>query len=141
MAITELLASAARTESGVGSNMPISNNNTGIVFLLTVTNKATEVGDTLDVYVQDSIDDGTTWDDVVHFTQQLGNGSDAEKSIAAVCKNMSPESELHAPQDAAMGVGVRQGPIGPLLRVKYVIADSGTDNATFTFGVGMRQLK
>jgi hypothetical protein len=141
MAITELLASEARTASDVSSEMPISNNNTGIMFLLTVTNKATEVGDTLDVYIQDSIDDGTTWDDVVHFTQQLGNGTDAEKSLAIVSKNISPESELHTPQDAGMGVGVRQGPIGPRVRVKWVIADSGTDNASFTFGVGMRQLK
>ena len=43
-------------------------------FVLNVTAAATEVDDTLDVYIDTSYDGGTTWVNVGHFTQVLGNG-------------------------------------------------------------------
>ena len=134
--MTTLLASAARTASGtfvVPTPLPA-----GVlagVFQLLVSAAATDVGDTLDVYIQHSVDGGTTWDDFIHFTQVLGNGG-AKTFIARWNPiGAAPESELGAPQDAAMSAGVLQQPIGPNLRVKWAITDAGTDNASFTFGV------
>jgi hypothetical protein len=141
MAPTTLLASAARTVSGVGSELPISNNNEGLIFLLTITNAGTDAGDLLDVFVQDSMDDGVTWNDLVRFTQVIGTGADAQKLLAHVAAKIVPTTPQGAPNDAAMSAGCRQGPFGPRLRAKWVITDSGTDDATFTFGVSVRQVK
>lgn len=134
--MTTLLASAARTESGlsvVPTALPA-----GIVagaFQLTVSAAATDVGDLLDVFIQHSVDDGTTWDDFIRFTQVLGNGG-AKTFIARWnAIGAAPESELGAPQDGAMSAGVLQQPIGSKLRVKWAITDAGTDDASFTFGV------
>lgn len=100
-------------------------------FLLNVTAAATAAGDTLDVYIQSSIDGGTTWDDFVHFTQVLGNGG-AKKFIAVWERDLSPTSAVHAPQDAAIAAGVQQGPIGPTWRVKWVIVSASSPQFTFT---------
>jgi hypothetical protein len=100
-------------------------------FLLNVTAAATAAGDTLDVYIQSSIDGGTTWDDFVHFTQVLGNGG-AKKYIAQWERDLSPTTPQHAPQDAAIAAGVQQGPIGPTWRVKWVIVSSSSPQFTFT---------
>jgi hypothetical protein len=105
-----------------------------LILQLTVSAAATESGDLLDVYVQHSPDDGTTWDDFIHFTQVLGNGG-AKKFIATWMRDVTPESELKAPADASLAAGVLQGPISPTLRVKWVIVDASTDNASFTFSV------
>jgi len=135
MAAKTLVASAARTESGnSGSLTPFAATKSikAYLFLLTVSAAATAAGDTLDVYVQHSPDDGTTWDDFVHFTQVLGDGG-AKKFIATSMRDVTPESEIKAPADAALAAGVLQGPISPTLRVKWVIVE--TDAASFTFSV------
>lgn len=142
MAAKTLVASAARTESGDSGSLTPFRSDRGIramVFLLTVSAAATESGDTLDVYVQHSPDDGTTWDDFIHFTQVLGNGG-AKKFIATWYRDVTPESELKAPADASLAAGVLQGPISPTLRVKWVVVDASTDNASFTFSVAVQPI-
>jgi len=133
--MTTLLASAARTASGV-SVFPtaLADDIVAGIFQLDVTAAATDVGDTLDVYIQHSLD-GTNYDDFIKFTQVLGNGG--AKTFLARWNSIgaAPESELGAPQDAAMSAGVLQQPIGRTLRVKWVIVDAGTDDASFTFSV------
>lgn len=135
-----LLVSAARTTSGdSGALSPTPVPNPDLIksarFLLDVTAAATEVGDTLDVYVQQSYD-GTSFDDVAHFIQVLGNGG-AKKFIAEWTRDVTPESEMHAPQDAAIAAGVIQGAkLGFPVRVKWVIVDVATlGNQSFTFSV------
>ncbi len=80
MAGKTLLASAARTDSGVQVLTDDFSAASWALFQLDVTAAATEVGDLLDVYLQHSFDGGTTWDDFVHFTQVLGDGG-AKKDI------------------------------------------------------------
>ena len=140
MSMTTLLASAARTASGNSGALPTTLvDNPELIrsarFLLKVTAAATEAGDTLDVYVQSSYDE-TNYDDVVHFTQVLGNGG-AKTFIAEWQRDVSPESELHAPQDAAIAAGVIQGgKLAAPLRIKWVIVDVATfGNQSFTFSV------
>jgi hypothetical protein len=132
-----LLASAARTASGTSTLAPpFGGDFKAAVFLLSVTAAATDVGDTLDVYLQSSVDGGTTWDDFAHFTQVLGNGG-AKKYLATWTSLVSPESELKANADAALAAGVLQGPVGSPWRVKWVIADAGTVNVSFTFSLSV----
>ena len=49
--------------------------------VLNVTAAASEVDDTLDVYVDTSYDGGTTWVNIGHYTQVLGNGGAKEYAI------------------------------------------------------------
>lgn len=131
-----LLASAARTASGTSDDIAVGPY-ASATFLLEVTAAATAVDDTLDVYVQQLVrpDDVTPiYDDFVHFTQVLGNGG-AKRFIGEQSSMASPESELHAPADAALAAGILQGPKFGIWRVKWVIVDAGADNASFTFGL------
>jgi hypothetical protein len=130
---TTLLASAARTESGA-SEVPttLPDDVLGACILLDVTAAATAAGDTLDVYVQHSVD-GSTWDDFIHFTQVLGNGGAKQFYARWSALGAAPEAELAAPQDGAMAAGVLQQPTGREWRVKWVIADA--DAPSFTFSV------
>jgi hypothetical protein len=107
------------------------------LFALKVTAAAAAVGDTLDVWLQHSWDDGTTWDDFIHFTQVLGNGG---------AKTILCPWALYAGSPAAMHVAVTKtltaansplaGPIGNQWRAQYTVA-GGT--ATFTFGISVQQ--
>ena len=132
---TTILASAARTTS---STAAVSATNLGLVksaaFLLSVTAAATDSNDTLDVYLQHSVD-GTTYDDFVHFTQVLGNGG-AKTYLAHWSRDVTPTAAQHAPNDAALAAGVAQGAVGATWRVKWVIVDGGSDaDQSFTFNV------
>lgn len=141
MNMITLLASAARLVSGTGAvaNVPNVSLLRGGLFVLDVTAAASLAGDTLDVYVQSSYDDGTTWDDFVHFTQVLGNGG-AKKIRAKWLRDLVPTTPMGLLKDATLAVGVEQGPVFPLLRIKYVVVD-GTGTHSFTFSVGMVPIK
>jgi hypothetical protein len=108
-----------------------------IEFLLNVSAAAAGAGDTLDVFIQSSGDDGTTYDDFIHFTQVLGNGG-AKKLIARWSANVAPETEIKAPQDKALAAGVQQGPIASKVRVAWVVAGAGAD---FDFTLSMEGVR
>lgn len=132
MALT-LLASAARTASNVAVlTLPNLRTVRGGVFLLNVSAAASLVGDTLDVYLQGSVD-GTNYNDFIHFTQVLGNGG-AKVYEAKWFLDMAPETELGAPSDKAMGAGVVQGLQAiSYWRLAWVI--EGGSSKSFTFSV------
>lgn len=133
-ATTPFLASAARIASGTATVTGDMSRFESAVFLLIVSAAATDVGDTLDVYLQSSADGGTTWNDFVHFTQVLGNGG-AKTFVAGWQGRVTAETELGAPADGALAAGVLQGPVGDRWRVKWVIVDTAGANASFTFKV------
>lgn len=138
MALT-LLASAARTASGVAV-LTIPNLRTvwGGVFLLNVSEAASLVGDTLDVYLQGSVD-GINYNDFIYFTQVLGNGG-AKVYEAKWSRDMNIETELGAPSDKAMGAGVLQGPQAiSYWRLAWVI--EGESSKSFTFSVAADLLR
>ena len=134
--IYTLLPLAARTTSSTSSSQTLPPRCKGLVFLLNVTNADTDANDTLDVYIQESPDGGTTWNDIAHFAQILGTTA-AGKQQAIINCEAEPEIEVAAPADATMAVStVRQGPVCSPIRVKYVIVDGGSDaDQTFTFAV------
>ena len=101
---------------------------------LDVTAAATDVGDTLDVYVDMSIDGGTKWNNLLHFTQVLGNGG--AKTFVAVIKNDNPGASavFATTADAAAGA-TRQIGFGDRLRFRSTLVDAGTQNASFTYSL------
>lgn len=136
----EILAPTARTASGtsnaVALSAPLNRWLSGAAFHLSVSAAATEVGDLLDVFLQHSVDGGTTYTDFVRFTQVVGNDSVPKNFYAHWVGLMTPTTAQHAAQDGAMTAGVNQGPIGDIIRVKWVVtAATTTGNESFTFGV------
>lgn len=100
-----------------------------------VTAAATEAGDTLDVYVDASPDNGTTWINACHFTQVLGNGG-AKSFVATLSPSATVGTAVVATTaDAASGV-VRPSVLTDRLRVRYVTVDATTTgNMSFTVSV------
>jgi hypothetical protein len=139
--MTNLVPSAARAVSGtlVLSQVPHLEMVSEAVFELNITAAAAAVGDTLDVYLQHSPDDGTTWDDFVHFTQALGNGG-VKKFLATWSRIPTPEAELKAPADATLAAGVLQGPVGKDWRAKWVIGGA-TPGFTFQVDATLHRLR
>lgn len=130
-----LLASAARTDTaGTNGDTVAVDAWEKALIVCTFTNKATDVGDTCDVYVDVSPDGGTTWLNAVHFTQALGNGTDAASEYAVLYAN-TPGVDIVAVTADAASAKVRPTLFGNALRARYAIVDSGTDNASFTFSV------
>lgn len=100
--------------------------------VLNVTAAATEVDDTLDIYLDTSYDGGTTWVNVAHFTQVLGNGG--AKEFAANITNKNPVAEIDVSADAAAGT-IRALALGDRIRYRSVAVDAGGSAAAFTFGL------
>lgn len=104
------------------------------MLLLDVTAAAAASGDTLDVYIDTSPDGGTTWVNVVHFTQVLGNGG-TKQFWAVLDPGGSPGTAVIAVgSDAASGV-VRPAMFCDQLRVRYTVVDGGAHGQSFTFSV------
>ncbi|OPY54645.1 MAG: hypothetical protein A4E48_00224 [Methanosaeta sp. PtaU1.Bin060] len=128
-----LLASAARTASGMSVlSIPVLRTVRGAVFLFNVSAASADITDTLDLYIQGSVD-GTNYSDFVHFTQVKGNGG-PKVYEARWFRDISPETELDALSDKAMAVGVSQGPqANSNWRAAWVI--EGGSNKSFTFSL------
>lgn len=101
---------------------------------LDVTAAATDAGDTLDVYIDMSIDGGTKWNNVIHFTQVLGNGG--AKTFVAVIKNDNPGASavFATTSDAAAGA-TRQIGFGQNLRYRATSVNVSTADMSFTFSI------
>lgn len=123
--------SAARTATSTGTAATtIKDPIGGIVFELDLTAAATDAGDTLNVYVQTTVD-GTNWVDVVAFTQCLGNGG-AKRYFA---KLSATEPQTMFENATALTAGNVRHLIGDQWRVRWDITDASTANASFTFSV------
>ena len=131
-----MLASAARTasgDSGALTNIPHPEVIKRASFFLDVTVAATEVDDTLNVFIQTRRND--VWQDVALFTEVLGNGG-VKQFVAEWSDSPAPETEQGPPQDVAISAGVVQGgKLGDQVRVKWVVVDPGGAAASFTFSV------
>ena len=125
----DLLASAARTvtagANGDAVTLPVA---PAYAFCLDVTTAATDVGDTLDVYVQTLI--GGQWVDVVHFTQVLGNGG-AKRFFGKVSAGLA---ETMFENGTALAAGAVRNLCGDAWRARYVLVDADAD-ASVTFQV------
>jgi hypothetical protein len=125
-----LVASAARTATGVSDATYIPDAPNAIAFVLDVTAAATAAGDTLDVKIQTTLD-GATWTDVVAFTQVLGNGG-AKYHIAKVAANAA---QTMFENGASLSAGSVRNLLGDTYRAAWSITDAPTDDASFTFSI------
>jgi len=138
MKYIEIKASAATTatESRVLKIEEDASSFVEAEFILDVTAAATEVGDTLNVFIDFSPDGGSTWVNAIHFTEVLGNGG-AKRELAKINANTglaTATAPLNIAADAASGA-VRNISLFENLRYRAVIADAGTDNASFTYSL------
>lgn len=124
----ELLAAAARSSTGNGSAVLIEGMS-ALALQLDVTAAATEVGDTLNVFVQTTLD-GTNWVDIYHFTQVLGNGG-AKRYYGKV---LFDAALTEFENGSALGAAAGRSLFGSQYRVRWAITDANA-NASFTFSV------
>lgn len=129
-----LEASSAKVAASTGNTaQAFAMRRQGVLFQLDVTAAATEAGDTLDVFVQTTID-GTNWVDVVHFTQVVGNGG--AKRYFAKCTSDLAEPMFE--NSAALAAGSVRNMIGTAYRCRWAMNDATTvGNISFTFSVTM----
>lgn len=135
-------AATSKTQSGAGTGTsdvfaPHTELDSAALFMLSVTAAAAAAGDTLDVWVQHSWDEGTTWDDFIHFTQVLGNGG----ALVHLCP-----WTLASSAPAAMHKAVTKtltaanspllGPLGSQWRSQYTVVGA---TAAFTFSLSVQQ--
>lgn len=90
--------------------------------LLNVASAAGASGDTLDVFIDASPDGGTTWYNVGHFTQVLGNGG-AKKFLMSLGDIPGGSSVVAVGTDQTAGNTAQLG-ISDRLRCRSVIAGS-----------------
>lgn len=129
-----LAASAARTATAGtnGTAYCFDGERHRYIVILNVTAAATDVDDTLDVYVDWSLDD-VTYFNGGHFTQVLGNGG--VKSFYMVFDPSAPGTAgVALATDAAVNT-VRPSLFGPYMRARWVIVNPGAGAASFTFSV------
>lgn len=129
-----LFASAERTTAvanQAGTAVTNISSAKRIVCLLDVTAMGGAAGDTLDVYVDLSPDQGTTWINAAHFTQVAGNGA-AQKKVAILDPSNPGTSEIDVTSDAASGA-VRPAVWGDQMRGRYTLVDAGAHGQSATF--------
>lgn len=133
--IETLRASAAQAAAGTvtGTAVILAQKYNELVAQLVVSAAATDVGDTLDVYIDTSFDGGTTWVNLGHFTQVLGNGG--AKTFVLAIKNDNPGATAvyDVSADAAAGA-TRQIGFGDRIRYRGVMVDADADGS-FTYEV------
>jgi hypothetical protein len=127
-----LAASAARTVSASGTGVFIGGERKRFIIVNAITASATAAGDTLDAYVDWSLDD-VTYYNACHFTQQAGNG--AARTEFAVLDAAAPGTAVVNVTSDAAAAAVRPTLFGAYLRARWVLVDGGGGDTSHTFSV------
>lgn len=129
-----LASSAARTPTAGtnGTAVELNGRVRDIMLVCAFTAKATDAGDTCDVYVDVLV--GTTWINAVHFTQALGTGTASQIEFAKLSAGVTGAATVTASADLA-SAAVRPSAIGSQIRARWVIVNTSTADASFTFSV------
>ena len=133
-AVKTLAASAARTASTNHDAIDVPSAASRCLVQATESAAATDAADTLDLYVDVSLDGGTTWLNAVHFTQRAGNAAGTTKEFAVLCPEDPGTAVVDASSDAASGV-TRPSMWGTKMRLRSALVDSGDANTSHTYGV------
>jgi hypothetical protein len=131
--ILTLAALAARTAGANGAAVEVTGYRR-FVIVNTITVSATDAGDTLDVYVDLSLD-GTTWYNAVHFTQRAGNIPATPRTEFAVLDSSNPGTAVVNVTADAAAAAVRPALHGVYMRARWAIVDSGNADQSHTFSV------
>lgn len=129
-----LAASAARTPTAGtnGTAFELDGKLAALMVVCEFTAKGTDATDTADVYVDVLV--GALWINAIHFTQALGNGTDAAAECAVICPGGGNTAITSITADAASGV-VRPNLFGSSVRARWIIVNTGAADASFTFSV------
>jgi len=130
--VLTLAALAARTAGANGTAVYVGGERKRFIVVNNITVSATDAADTLDVYVDVSMDN-ITWHNAIHFTQQAGNGA-ARTEYAVLDPSNPGVSVINVTADAA-AAAVRPALFGPYMRARWAIVDSGDANQSHTFSV------
>jgi len=130
--IITLAAAAARTASANGTAVYVGGERRRHLILCAITASLHEAGDTLDVYIDFSLDN-LTWYNAVHFTQQAGNGA-ARTEYAVLDPSNPGVAVVNVTADAA-AAAVRPALFGPYMRARWALVDSGDHDTSHTFSV------
>jgi len=139
----ELLASEIRILSGTGEAVDVPGGHGEALFALiysgaeeqpmesSSSSSSLDVPDTLDVFVQTTLD-GTNWVDIVHFTQITG-----ETAKRHYAKVVSSEPQAMFEAGAALNAGSVRHLLGLQYRVRWEIVDGapGMPDLAFEFKV------
>lgn len=103
-------------------------------FMVNLTSAATEAGDTLDVFIDLSLD-LVTWFNGIHFTQMVGNGG-AKIFVAQLTHPTAAVADINVTTDAAANAA--RNLWAPHVRVGWNNTDANANtNAIFSFGVSV----
>lgn len=130
--VLTLVALVARTAGANGTAMYVGGERKRFIVVNKITVSAHEAGDTLDVYVDVSLD-GTIWHNAIHFTQQAGNGP-ARTEYAVLDPSNPGTAVIDVTADAA-AAAVRPALFGAYMRARWAIVDSGDADQSHTFSV------
>lgn len=110
-----------------------------LIAILNVTAAATDVGDTLDVYLDTSFDGGASFINIGHFTQVLGNGGAKKFVMSFKPAPIAAANSVSATGDQAAAAALQIG-FGDRFRYRAVAVDADA-NASFTFSLAIRLQK
>ena len=128
-----LAPSAVRNTDGTGTAVVLSGKRTAYMVVCEFTNKATDADDLMDVYVDVLVN--TTWINVIHFTQALGNGTDLQIEYAVLVPGGGNTTVTVATANLASGA-VRGDAFGSQMRARWDFTEgAGGGAGTFTFSV------
>ncbi len=127
-----LAASAARTANGSATGVFVGGERRRFVVVNAITASATAAADTLDVFVDFSLD-GTTYYNAIHFTQQAGDG--AARTEFAVLDPANPGTAVVDITADAAAAAVRPALFGPYVRARWEAVDGGGADTSHTFSV------
>ena len=141
MSVT-LVSSSARTTTGNSGSLDKAitgrGRATAAIFWLSITADESTGADALEVFVQHSLDGGTTWQDFAAFDPAPGDAGNAGFVQQLQWVRNTNDTEAQPAQVGAQGAGtVDNGPIGPDIRVYWAITDA-SGSASFTFDVSGR---
>jgi hypothetical protein len=117
-------AVTAAVVGATGTAVYIAGERRRYIFILDVTAAATDAADTLDVYVDWSLDN-LTWTNGGHFTQCLGNGG-AKRYYMVFDPSNPGTTVIDATSDAANST-VRPALFGPYVRARWTMVDADVD--------------
>lgn len=106
-----------------------------LMLLFKTTDVDAAVADTFDLYFDVSPDGGTTWVNVAHFPQLLGNGADANSHWCVLDPGGAPgTATIAVSSDCAAGV-VRPAMFTNYARLRGVLVDGGAHGQSVTLEV------
>lgn len=104
-----------------------------LIAVLDLTAAATDVGDTLDVYLDTSFDGGASFVNIGHFTQMLGNGGAKKFIMSFKAAPIAASNCVSFTADQAASAALQIG-FGDRLRYRATTVDANA-NASFTYSL------